>query len=1133
MQNDPAAPSLLAGLVPEIAARLGAPEGELGLPDGAKPAAIAALLSGRSAPALIIAPTPAEADDLLQWLPIWLTPGQLERLHAFPTRDTAPYERQPPDPLAVEARHRALEALASDGAIVVASADAAAQRTLAPSGGRTAMSAGARLPRDELIAGLHALGYERARITAAPGEFAARGNIVDLWAPAEPQPVRIDLAEDETIESIRRFDPSTQRSVEPLDSFSIRPASEAAAVDGDDGFGLPEHFYTAFRARGTIWDHLPAEALLIIDEPAEVRRRAEERDERARHARDELLAQRAIPDDLPHPFQDADELSASLGAHADAVRLSRLGAARLPFRAAERLAGNVNGLVDKLDAESGARRFVLSLQAARLLDMLADYGLPVTEAPAESADPRAIRIGFAAPPEGWLLLDRSGEPAIELITDTEIFGFAKQRRAPRAAGGRSAPRTALDDLKPGDYLVHIDHGIGKFHGIATERIGGRELECLDLRYAQGDRLLVPTDQLHRVQPYVGPSSSPPAPTRLGTEQWRRAKARVRRAVEDIAEDLIELHAKRAALPGIPLAADGDLQLELEASFPFVETPDQREAIEAVRRDQEAAKPMDRIVIGDVGYGKTEIAVRAAFKAVTSGFQVAVLAPTTVLAQQHLATFSERLAAMPVRIDLLSRLRQPAEQRQTIADLQSGAVDIAIGTHRLIQKDVRFRNLGLLIIDEEQRFGVQHKERLKAMRAEVDVLTLSATPIPRSLHQALTGIRDMSTIATAPEERLPIATSVLPRDDAVIRQAILREMERQGQTFFLHNSVQTIDLAARRLRELAPEARFITAHGQMPPQMLSAAMRRFTAGEADVLVCTTIIESGLDMPNVNTIIVDDAERLGLAQLYQLRGRVGRSSQRAFAYLLYRPERALSETAQQRLAAILDAAELGAGFQIALRDLQIRGAGNLLGTKQSGHIGAVGFTLFTQLLEDAVRRVKARADAAAEGREPALAEVQPAAAPQVAVDLPLPRRLPEDWLPDMQIRLDFYQRLAAALDAAEADEIEAELADRFGPPPAPARNLIDSVRLRTRAARIGAVEVQHDERGIVLRLAAGLRFSDWQRRSARAAGVRIGNRAMRYEPPRRSGQPLADALAAAPWCEALSEAIEACEAAGFGP
>ncbi len=697
-----------------------------------------------------------------------------------------------------------------------------------------------------------------------------------------------------------------------------------------------------------------------------------------------------------------------------------------------------------------------------------------------------------------------------MITDTEIFGFTRQRQ--RRATSRRAVRTAdphlLETLQPGDFVVHVDSGIAKFHGVVLEEIAGRTGEYLDLRYAQGDRLLVPSDQLHRVQPYVGPSDQPPTLTRLGTQQWTRAKQRVRGAVIEIAEDLLELHAARETMPGIEIDPDSPWQIELEASFPYIETPDQHQAIEEVRADQEAAKPMDRLIVGDVGYGKTEIAVRAAFKAIMSGHQVAMLVPTTVLTQQHFDTFSERLAAMNVRVALLSRQCTPAEEREVLAGLKSGAIDLVIGTHRLIQKDVAFRDLGLVIIDEEQRFGVVHKEALKRLRREVDVLTLTATPIPRSLHQAVTGIRDMSTIATPPEERLPIHTQVMERDESVIREAILRERDRGGQTYFLYNEVRTIELETRRLRELVPEASFLIAHGQMSPSILRRTMHKFTHGEADVLVCSTIIESGLDIPRVNTIIIDRAERLGLAQLYQLRGRVGRASVRAYAYLMTAPYRSLSETAQRRLAAILDASELGAGFQLALRDLEIRGAGNLLGQQQSGHIGAVGFTLFTQLLAEAVEQAKAKRE-----RKP---PPQPRQGPQVSIDLPLPRYLPTTYVEDLGLRMTVYQRLAAAETAEMVEAIEQELEDRFGALPLPASNLLGAVKLKTQAARIGAASIQYESDAVVIRLAPGLSFTPRQRGLSMPSQVSVGRTQLRYTPTRR--------LAEAEWEEALSEVLQ---------
>jgi len=987
-----------------------------------------------------------------------------------------------------------------------------------------------------------------------PGLFAVRGGIVDCWSPADHDPVRIELFSDE-VDSIRRFDPHTQRSTEVIDQFGLRPAREwspgpasqsliealLCAVDGldcdDDSVELSaeaamlaldlEHlrsggpttrpdFWTQFLAPGAIFDHLPSDALIIVDEPHDIASRAEERDQRAMHARSELERGGRIPRGLPHPWLTCEQLQSRLSNAPQRIRsLSRLasGPQRLPFHPTPRLAGKLSQLFESLRATSGVGTHILvSLQQARLSELMTDLGLPLTTLEAERPpDPNAISVGRAAISEGWSLDDpQSGTRLVTLITDTEIFGFERQRQR-RPLSTRAAPPSdphLLETLKPGDFVVHIDSGIGRFQGVVRERIGGREGEYLDLRFARGDRLLVPTDKLDRVQPYVGPSDAPPTLTRLGGGQWQRAKARVRGAVAEIADELIELHAARETEPGIAIDPDTPWQIELEASFPYVETPDQHRAIEEVRRDQEAAKPMDRLIVGDVGYGKTEVAVRATFKAVLSGHQVAVLVPTTVLAQQHFDTFRQRLAAMQVEIGLLSRLRTPAEQQITVNGLKSGAVDIVIGTHRLLQRDIGFKSLGLLVIDEEQRFGVEHKERLKKLRREVDVLTLSATPIPRSLHQAVTGIRDMSTIATPPEERLPINTYVMERDDSVIREAILRELDRGGQVYFLHNEVRTIDREALELGRLVPEASFLVAHGQMPASMLRDHMERFTNGEVDVLVCSTIIESGVDIPRVNTIIIDRAERLGLAQMYQLRGRVGRSSVRAFAYLMTEPYRSLSEVAQRRLATIMEADDLGAGFQIALKDLEIRGAGNLLGAQQSGHIGAVGFTLFTQLLSEAVERAKAKRS----GERPARRRQ----GTRVNLDLALPRYLPESYVDDVGLRMTLYQRLAA-IDAPEAvEDFARELQDRFGPLPQPTSNLLSAVKLKVLASRIGAESIQSEAERIVLRLAPGITFSQRQRRIDVPRQVQIGASQLRYTPPRR--------LAESEWEQTLSAVLE---------
>ena len=1151
-------PGLLAGLGQAVldALRPFDDQPMLGLPDAAKPAVIAALCGRHDAPILVLTPTPSDAADLVDALPIWLGRADRDRLLHFPARETAPYERQLPPPDLIEARLNAVAALSSGAPIIVSDIDAAVQRTIASSSAPVTVQRAASLRLDRLLQALDANGYRRGRLVVEPATFAVRGGIVDIWPPADDAPLRIELFGDE-VDSIRRFDPRSQRSSpnESVEAVDLRPAREWSqgeasqaliarlldsvdcqdcASEGADAAGAEaallamdiEHlragsqtvrpdFWTQFLAPGTIFEHLAGDALIVLDEPHDLSSRSEDRDERAAHARAELEQGGRIPRGLPHPWLTAEELDARITDAPQQVRsLSRLagGAQRLPFRPAARLAGKLAELFESLRQAQGSGSMVLvSLQEARLSELMADLGLPLARLePEQAPDPSAISVGRAAVAEGWQLDDpRTGERLITLISDTEIFGFERkrQRRPLKTRGVPEADPHLLETLKPGDFVVHVDSGIGKFQGIVRQQVGEREGEYLDIRYAKDDRLLVPTDKLDRVQPYVGPSDAPPTLTRLGSGQWQRAKARVRGAVADIADELLELHAARETEPGLAIEPDTPWQIELEASFPYVETPDQHQAIEEVRSDQEAAKPMDRLIVGDVGYGKTEVAVRAAFKAVMSGFQVALLVPTTVLAQQHFETFRQRLAAMQVRVDLLSRLRTPAEQQVTLDGLRSGAIDIVIGTHRLLQKDIGFKSLGLLVIDEEQRFGVEHKERLKKLRREVDVLTLSATPIPRSLHQAVTGIRDMSTIATPPEERLPITTYVMERDDTVIREAILREMDRGGQVYFLHNEVRTIDRETLALQRLVPEARFLVAHGQMPANLLREHMQRFTDGEADVLVCSTIIESGVDIPRVNTIILDRAERLGLAQMYQLRGRVGRSSVRAYAYLMTEPYRSLSETAQRRLATIMEADDLGAGFQIALKDLEIRGAGNLLGAQQSGHIGAVGFTLFTQLLGEAVERARAKRS----GQRPASRRQ----GTRVTVDLSIPRFLPEAYVDDIGLRMTLYQRLAAAESPEALSELSDELVDRFGPLPLPARNLLGALRLKVLASRIGAESIQSEGDRVVVRLAPGLRFSDAQRRLQLPRQLQLGPTQLRYTPARR--------LSESDWDSILSDAL----------
>jgi transcription-repair coupling factor (superfamily II helicase) len=736
------------------------------------------------------------------------------------------------------------------------------------------------------------------------------------------------------------------------------------------------------------------------------------------------------------------------------------------------------------EAKEGRRQIVVSQQALRLSELFADEGTPVSVGASAAAGLPQLTLVQGSLAEGWRFRDDGLD--LGLVTDTEVFGFAKQRRAPPR---KSINREAfLAELSPGAYVVHIDHGIARFSGVVRMAVDGHEREYLELHYAEGDKLFVPTDQLDRVSRYIGPSDRQPHLTRLASGEWQRAKARVRRAVQALARELLALYAAREVLPGHAFAEDSPWQMELEASFPYVETPDQIAAIVAVKQDMERPRPMDRLVCGDVGYGKTEVAVRAAFKAVMEGRQVAVLVPTTVLAQQHYETFRERLAAFPARVEMLSRFRSDAEQRQIVEDLASGTVDIVIGTHRLLQKDVRLKELGLVVIDEEQRFGVAHKEHLKQMRREVDVLTLSATPIPRTLYMALGALRDMSTMETPPEDRLPIKTYVSEFDERLVREVVLREIERGGQVYFVHNRVHNIDMIAGKLQDIVPEARISIGHGQMDEHELEQAMREFVDGRSDVLVCTTIIESGLDIPNVNTIIINQADKLGLGQLYQLRGRVGRGAHRAYAYLFYDRKARLTDTARQRLQTIFEATELGAGFQIALRDLEIRGAGNLLGSEQSGFMAAVGFDLYIKLLSGAVEHMRA----IMRGELPPAEEGAP-----VAIDLPLSAHLPPSYVPDLNVRLALYQRLSAAEDPKEIVSIGQEMIDRFGEPPAVTRNLLYVVSLRALAAQAGAQSISTEDGMATVRMREGESLPREALEATVAKGVQVGRSAVRVE------------------------------------
>ncbi|MFQ5826949.1 MAG: transcription-repair coupling factor, partial [Dehalococcoidia bacterium] len=821
------------------------------------------------------------------------------------------------------------------------------------------LETGMAIDLSRLLSDWLAMGYEMESAVEVPGTFARRGGIIDLYPVASPHPVRIELL-GSRIDSLRSFDPSSQRSLEPVPSVAIMPARELlcppqseerprgtlAGLDlsrlrpelrerfeedmarlGEGHWFQGMEFYAPLFHTGCLLDYLPQQALVILDEPGEIEASLGELDEQGRGLREQQLAEGVLPPDFPAPYFPWPELEAKVGAVGRRLSLEQWGADEgdneLPLTPAPGYGGQWPLLLKDIRQWLGekARVLVVSQQAERVSELLEDEDIiaPALSQMGEPPPPGSLTVLHGSLAQGWVM----SQPQVALLSDAEVFGFVKERRWLRRRPVRH--QVFLADLSPGDYVVHIDHGIARFAGTTTQGLNGEEREYLVLEYAAGDKLYVPSDQIDRVSRYIGAGGQPPALSRLGTQEWHRTKQRVRQAVGDIARELLELYAAREVAPGFAFSLDTPWQGEMEMSFPYVETPDQQEAVVAVKEDMERPRPMDRLVCGDVGYGKTEVALRAAFKTVMDSKQVAMLVPTTVLAQQHFATFKQRLAPFPLRVEMLSRFRTPKEQHEVIEGLSQGTVDICIGTHRLLQRDVAFRDLGLVIIDEEQRFGVVHKERLKQMRKEVDVLTLSATPIPRTLHMSLAGVRDMSTIETPPEERLPIKTYVAEDSDRLVREAILRELERDGQVFFVHNRVETIAPVARRLMALVPEALVAVGHGQMPEEELEAVMTDFSGGRFDVLVCTTIIESGLDMPNVNTLVVNEADRLGLTQLYQLRGRVGRGGQRAYAYFLRHGGKHLTPTAHQRLETILEATDLGAGFRIAMKDLEIRGGG----------------------------------------------------------------------------------------------------------------------------------------------------------------------------------------------------------------
>ncbi len=1037
--------------------------GRVAVPPQLRALLLAAMAAHASAPILAVVPGERDAEELVDDLALFV-----HRPLLLPAWGTLPFEHISPNLTTMAARSEARHSLVtgSPGTIVVASVRGAIQRISPSPVAPVVVRTGEEVDFDGVVAGLTEAGYTGTDRVEGRGELAVRGGIIDVFPAQGHVPLRVDFWGDEVAE-IRTFTVRSQRSVELVPELVAYPAREvrpdpaivaaaerlagsepwAAATWDRFAAGITfqgmESWLPWLAAERSVLDEAPAAALVVFDRTQAAARSAELRKEEEDLAAalagtwgegapvagehpllylplDVRLDERDHLDAPPAPSGPGDDTLPVRGLDAVPGDPESVGAAISRWKSKE---------VDVVIAMDGA------VAAERVSRLLGEAGTHIpkldhlaTLQPAVL--PEGIHRGFIA---DWL--------GVGVVGEQEIAG---RRRSHRRPGARRTADVgeAYRDLRPGDYVVHHHHGIGRFEGLVHREMAGIERDYLLVAYQGEDRLYVPTDQLAAVRRYTGGEA--PRLSRMGGADWSATRGRVRKAIAVVAEEVVDLHKRRARSVGHAFESDSPWQSEFEAAFPYEETPDQLTAITDVKADMEAETPMERLVIGDVGFGKTEVALRAAFKAVQGGKQVAMLVPTTLLAQQHQATFTERLEPYPIRVEALSRFLTPAQQRDVVAGLADGSVDVVIGTHRLLSADVMFADLGLLIVDEEQRFGVAAKDQIKRLRTSVDVVTLTATPIPRTLEMALTGIREVSSMRTPPEDRHPILTYVGPYDEQAVSAAIRRELLREGQVFYVHNRVQSIDHAVDRLRRLVPDARYAVAHGRMSEGQLEQVMFEFWNREHDVLVATTIIESGLDLPQVNTLIVERAERLGLAQLYQLRGRVGRSSQRAYAYLFHPETERLTEEAYRRLEAIGQFAELGSGFELAMRDLEIRGAGSILSETQAGHIAAVGFDLYVELMADAVSELRG---------EPTQVEH----VPQVRIDLPVDAHLPDEYAPGPDQRLEAYRRLAAATSMDQVEDVAAEWQDRFGDLPPAAEALVDVARLRVEAIRAGLTEI----------------------------------------------------------------------------
>ncbi|MFH1939659.1 MAG: transcription-repair coupling factor [bacterium] len=1048
-----------------------------GLKDSARSFFIAALVSKEELkkPYLIITDSQENALKVYQDLSTILNKPQNkeENIFLFPSFDVLPYEDISSDPQIIQQRINILKHLSTNDQdkkriILIADIKAILPKLASPQKFKKTswkLKVGDVLKKEDFLKILLDQNYRSVEIVEEKGEFSSRGGIIDFFPVTSENPLRLELFGDQ-IESIRYFNLYTQRSILKLADYSLLPSRELI-TDGSSNYNY-----------STIFDYLPEDLIVLQNEPELIQEKAEEFQEEIEGIYQEIeknkrelifspssyfITNSEICNKLKYknminltylPEENKKSISGNQEEKKEYIREFILEGQEISS-----YFGNLDLFAKDLEKWQKEKQHIVILvrnegRAQRLGEILEERGVKrfTTGRLEEYTHLKStIFISYGYLNYGFRL------PNLKtvFITDQEIFGKERNKRY-KLTRRKSEPFSTAMDISSGDYIVHIDHGIGIYRGMVNLTVKGVKQDYLLIEYAQGDKLYVPVDQFNLVHKYIGIKDKTPKIYRLGGVSWGKAKGKAKRSIQKLAQELYNLYVARKEIRGFAFSKDNNWQQELEMSFPYEETYDQLQALSEVKADMEVVKPMERLVCGDVGYGKTEIAIRAAFKAVLDGKQVAILAPTTILVQQHYDNFRERMSSFPINIDMLSRFRTKQEQKKVIENLEEGKVDIIIGTHRLIQNDIRFKDLGLLIVDEEQRFGVLHKERIKKLKESIDSLTLTATPIPRTLHMSLIGVRDLSVINTPPEDRFPIATYICRRDDKVITEAIRRELDREGQIFFVHNRVRSIQKIARDLNRLFPQARIGIAHGQMAEEQLEDIMIDFLEKKYDILVCTTIIEIGLDIPNVNTIIIDDAHKFGLAQLYQLRGRVGRADRRAYAYFLYPSYRSISDTAKKRLQAIKEFSELGSGFKLAMRDLEIRGAGNLLGKEQHGSVSEVGFNLYCRLLEEAIKELREEE----EGKEKK-EDITP------VIDIKIDAYIPGGYIPDLKQRVLIYKKLAEIKDLEDLERAKEELRDRYGIYPREARNLLEIIYLKIFLRKLGIGSLVVKEKKLIIR------------------------------------------------------------------